>query len=212
MYRIFRGKHLLILAATDEDYSEFSPDFIVKKPSEEQILEILRISKSSTKALQILLIGRAKKNFKRIKAEFKLVEAAGGLVFNKKDEILAIKRLGKWDLPKGKLKKGESIEECAMREVEEETGASGLTIRYHLTETYHTYYRGSRWHLKKTYWYVMDCRKHKNLVPQLEEKIAEAKWFKFNKLNPQKLNTYPAIKWILKEYSEIKTADQSVDQ
>ncbi|MFY0645155.1 MAG: NUDIX domain-containing protein [Bacteroidia bacterium] len=204
MYRIFRGKHLLILASSDEDHSAYQPDFVFKKPTEEQIKEMLSISKSSTKALIIILVDKPKKLLKRIKSEFKLVEAAGGLVFNHKDEILAIKRLGKWDLPKGKLKKGENIESCAMREVEEETGASGLSIVDHLTETYHTYYRYNKWHLKKTYWYIMDCKKHKNLVPQAEEDIEEAKWFKFKKLNPEKLDTYPAIKWILQEYKNFK--------
>ena len=48
--------------------------------------------------------------------------AAGGLVTNENNELLMIFRRGKWDLPKGKLDKGETIEECAIREVEEETG------------------------------------------------------------------------------------------
>lgn len=202
MYRIFRGKHLIVLTDIDSDAEPFHPDFIFKDPNESQILEMLRISKRSTKALTIVLVGKPKKLLKRIKAEFKFVKAAGGLVFNDKNKILAIKRLGKWDLPKGKLKKDENIEECAMREVEEETGASGLSIVEHLTETYHTYYRNRRWHLKKTYWYIMDCTKPDNLVPQIEEDIEDVKWFKFKKLDPDKLNTYPAIKWILHEYQD----------
>lgn len=202
MYRIFRGKHLIVLTDADRDADQFNPDFILKNPDESQILEMLRISKRSTKSLNIVMIGNPKKLLKRIKAEFKYVKAAGGLVFNDKNKILAIKRLGKWDLPKGKLKKDEDIESCAMREVEEETGASGLSIKEHLTETYHTYYRNRRWHLKKTYWYIMDCAEPDNLVPQVEEDIEEVKWFKFKKLNPDKLDTYPAIKWILHEYQE----------
>lgn len=202
MYRIFRGKHLIVLTDMDSDADQFHPDFILKKPDESQILEMLRISKRSTKPLNIVMIGKPKQILKRIKAEFKVVKAAGGLVFNKKNKILAIKRLGKWDLPKGKLKKGENIEECAMREVEEETGASGLSIVEHLTETYHTYYRNKKWHLKKTYWYIMDCTEPDNLVPQIEEDIEKVKWFKFSKLDPDTLDTYPAIKWILHEYRE----------
>ena len=54
--------------------------------------------------------------------KFTLVQAGGGLVRNEKKEILIIFRRGKWDLPKGKLDKGEKLEDCAVREVEEETG------------------------------------------------------------------------------------------
>ena len=55
----------------------------------------------------------------------------------------------------------------------------------------------------------MDCEQGKNLVPQLDENIEEAKWFKFKKLDPEKLDTYPAIKWILKEYQESIKAKKS---
>ena len=43
------------------------------------------------------------------------VIAGGGKVFNDKKEILFIYRNNKWDLPKGKIEKGESIEETAIR-------------------------------------------------------------------------------------------------
>ena len=158
------------------------------------------MSKNSTRALTILLLGKPKKLRKRIAEEFKVIEASGGLVFNKKGQILAIKRLGKWDLPKGKLKKGEDKELCAMREVEEETNAKKLSVVKHLTNTYHTYYRGGKWILKKTYWYIMECKEDQDLIPQAEEDIEEAKWFNFDKFNTKKRNTYPAIKWILEEY------------
>jgi ADP-ribose pyrophosphatase YjhB (NUDIX family) len=52
----------------------------------------------------------------------KIVMAAGGLVENEHGEILLIYRKKHWDLPKGKLDAGETLEECAVREVEEETG------------------------------------------------------------------------------------------
>ena len=68
-----------------------------------------------------------------------MVEAAGGLVFNKDGDILMIFRNGKWDLPKGKLEIGESIEECAIREVEEECGISGLIIEKKIKDTYNIY-------------------------------------------------------------------------
>ena len=43
-------------------------------------------------------------------------------LYNESGEFLIIKRNGVWDLPKGKLEKGEDFETAALREVEEETG------------------------------------------------------------------------------------------
>jgi 8-oxo-dGTP pyrophosphatase MutT (NUDIX family) len=51
-----------------------------------------------------------------------IIKAGGGIVVNEQNEVLLIYRRGKWDLPKGKLDDGETIEECALREVKEETG------------------------------------------------------------------------------------------
>jgi 8-oxo-dGTP diphosphatase len=51
------------------------------------------------------------------------VEAAGGVV--ERDGLIAVvhrPRYDDWSLPKGKLEAGESFEQAALREVEEETG------------------------------------------------------------------------------------------
>ena len=55
---------------------------------------------------------------------FKIVEAAGGIVYNDQYEILFIKRLGRWDLPKGKVEKGESLDQAALREVEKKPASA----------------------------------------------------------------------------------------
>ena len=39
-------------------------------------------------------------------AKYILIQAAGGLVYNSKNQLLMIFRNGKWDLPKGKLEVG----------------------------------------------------------------------------------------------------------
>ena len=56
-----------------------------------------------------------------------VVRAAGGLVVRENSrgaEVLVVHRVqyDDWTFPKGKLEPGESDEECAVREVEEETG------------------------------------------------------------------------------------------
>lgn len=52
------------------------------------------------------------------------VEAAGGLVVDDDGRVALVHRpkYDDWTLPKGKLDRGESFEDAALREVEEETG------------------------------------------------------------------------------------------
>ena len=78
--------------------------------------------------------------------KFTIIQAAGGLVLNEKNKLLMIFRRGKWDLPKGKLDKGETLEDCAVREVEEETGLQSIKLISPLIITYQTYFVPS--------WYV----------------------------------------------------------
>lgn len=107
---------------------------------------------------------------------YKLIEAAGGLVYNEQGKILAIYRRGSWDLPKGKIDQGESVEQAAVREVEEETGIQQIKLGQHLTDTYHTYrLKSGKRVLKKTYWFEMHTT-DMQLVPQTEEDIEQAVW------------------------------------
>jgi len=101
------------------------------------------------------------------------IEAAGGLVINEADALLVIHRLGFWDLPKGKLEKGESPEIAALREVEEECGISDLKILNQLPDSYHTYEYNGKKVLKRTYWFLMNYKGNEKLIPQTEEAILE---------------------------------------
>lgn len=129
--------------------------------------------------------------------QFTVVQAAGGLVFNEKEEMLFIFRRGKWDLPKGKLDPGETLSECALREVQEETGVSGLQLQKELQVTYHTYHQDKEFFLKETSWYRMVAAGQTNLTAQTEEDILEAKWIGRNDLDPVLRNTHQAIKDVL---------------
>jgi len=132
--------------------------------------------------------------------KFTLVLAAGGLVANNKDHILMIFRRGKWDLPKGKLDRGEKLEDCAVREVKEETGLKNVSLVSLLTITWHTYHEGSRFILKESHWYRMKADGRQDLVPQTEEDIHEIKWVKKNDLEPYKKNSYPSVADVLEAY------------
>jgi len=120
--------------------------------------------------------------------------AAGGKVVNSKGEILFIKREGVWDLPKGFVEKGESLEQGALREIEEETGVSNLEIIDELTTTYHTYrYRGNLV-LKVSHWFNVKTSFDGELKPQTEEGITEVKWLRPSEVDKALKNTWENIK------------------
>jgi 8-oxo-dGTP pyrophosphatase MutT (NUDIX family) len=133
---------------------------------------------------------------------FTVIDAAGGIVQNADKEILFICRLGKWDLPKGKLEKGEKLEDCAVREVEEETGATNIKLKKKAGETYHTYKAYGKYFLKISHWYFMSCSGKQNLVPQTIEDITDIKWVAVKNLKDVLSNTYPSIEEILGVFAE----------
>jgi len=137
-------------------------------------------------------------NFKEFGKEFILIEAAGGLIKNDKDEYLFIYRHNKWDLPKGKLEKKETPEKAAVRECQEECGLKDITLNDFLLNTYHIYLFKKGWALKKTHWYNMLCNET-NLVPQLEESITDIGWKSRIEIPGMLNNTYYNIIDVLDE-------------
>lgn len=131
--------------------------------------------------------------------QFQVIQAAGGLLTNEREEILFIFRKGKWDLPKGKLDEGESIEECAIRETEEETGVSEITGGPALITTYHTYDESGHHILKETHWFKMTVTGRQTLKPQLEEQITDIRWVSEDALRDVVKNTYPLIRDVLRK-------------
>ncbi|MDB5273895.1 MAG: hypothetical protein JWO58_2262 [Chitinophagaceae bacterium] len=125
------------------------------------------------------------------KDHFKIVKASGGLV-SKGDKVLLIYRLKKWDLPKGKLKKGEDSAIGAKREVEEECNVK-VELGNLLCTTWHTYVRKNKRILKRTDWYRMSCVDDSNMQPQLEEFIEEVKWMNNKEVAKALTNTYLSI-------------------
>ncbi len=129
---------------------------------------------------------------------FKNILAAGGLIRNKSGQYLFIRRRSKWDLPKGKLDKGESFEQAALREVGEECGIGSLMILYRLMSTYHSYLLDNEPVLKKTLWFEMLYSGNKEGVPQKAEDITEIRWFNPEDLSVVINDTYPSILDVLK--------------
>ena len=126
--------------------------------------------------------------------KIKLEVAAGGVVTNKAGKVLFIYRNNKWDFPKGKLDKGETIEECALREVEEETGVKGLKIENFLKTTYHVFKRNGKYRLKEVHWFAMKTSYDGKLVPECDEGIVKVKWKGPKKIQKALQNSYTNIK------------------
>lgn len=136
-----------------------------------------------------------------LRKKLKVVEAAGGLVYNDKKEILFIYRNKRWDLPKGGVDKGETYQEAAIREVEEETGVKNLEIKKFITKTFHIFKRNDSYRLKITYWFEMYTDYKGPLVPQTSEDIKKVRWKNFEKTQKALQKSYENIKLLFpKEY------------
>lgn len=126
-----------------------------------------------------------------------LIEAAGGLVINEKTDYLFIYRNDKWDLPKGKIEKGERVKDAAVREVEEECGIKVSALGEKICKTYHVYTSRGEVVLKKTHWFKMACNGFAKLKPQKEEGITDVRWFEAHHIEPILANTFPSIMDVL---------------
>lgn len=134
----------------------------------------------------------------------KTIIAAGGLVFNEQNELLMIFRRGKWDLPKGKLDAGETVEACAVREVQEETGLITIELENLIGKTYHEYF--DKWVnenvVKESWWYKMKSSVNEKLIPQVEEDIELIEWVDKKNFKKYLDNSYRNISEIVNKYYE----------
>ncbi len=146
----------------------------------------------------------AKAFIKQVTKSVVLIEAAGGLVKNEKKASLFIYRNGKWDLPKGKIEKGEKVKQAAVREVEEECGITVNKLGEKICKTYHVYILQGNVVLKKTHWFKMRSKSQNKLKPQKEEGITDVRWFKKDNVALIVNNTFPSIIDVLVKENLIK--------
>ena len=194
-YKVFIGGSVLYIGNEPENPTVFNRKLTDPKASDWSNL----ISELETNSTSIQIEGNTSLNWRNFSTQFKLIEAAGGLVQNQSDEWLFIHRNGMWDLPKGKLEKGEGIEECAVREVAEECGIDEPTIIQPLSPTYHTYELKGKRILKKTHWYLMKSSDSSELVPQTEEGITEVKWVSTEEAKILSEASFGSIQEVIKE-------------
>ncbi|MFN4972250.1 MAG: NUDIX hydrolase [Bacteroidota bacterium] len=197
MYKIFINDKPFVISSSDVADAELT-NCVRVHYSPEKLLEYIKQTELLSSRGTIMLCDDAELAFKDMYTHFVPVEAAGGLVYNTFNELLMIKRMGKWDLPKGKIDPGESREQAALREVEEECGIKGLKLIEQLPTTYHTYKMHNYRFLKITYWFKMKTEFKGKLTPQVEEQITEVKWITRNEAVSSELDTYFSIHSLLK--------------
>ena len=190
MYKVFVNERPLILTnklseTANGDY------FLLNGTAIQEAIEAL--SKKKLKEAYIYHPNH-EEILKKFTAKIPLVVAAGGVVTNKMGKVLFIYRNDKWDLPKGKLDKGETIKACAIREVEEETGVKGLKIENFLKTTYHIFKRNGTYKLKEVHWYAMKTSYKGQLKGQKNEGIEKVKWKGPKKIEKALQNSYTNIK------------------
>ena len=193
MYKVFYNQKPINFTSDLSKNSLVNPLFFLKYANSKSIIKALKNKKVEGVNLYYSKEDKIEKYFFKI---FPIVEAAGGLVEHKNGRYLFIYRNNKWDLPKGKIDKKETIIDAAIREVIEETGVSDLIAIKPLTITFHVYKANKKYKLKKTHWYLMKSSYNSILVPQIEEKITRAEW-KTKEEVPQLLkNAYKNIKFV----------------
>lgn len=193
MHNIYVGDKPIILTTQVEKETNFKV-FLLKTVNIGKVIKLLNTTDLSSVHL---VHNDPKKLLKLFLKKLPNVVAGGGKVYNHKDEILFIYRNDKWDLPKGKIEGNESIELTAIREVEEETGVSGLEITKPLDTTYHIFKRNGNHNIKITYWYEMKTSYAGVLTPEIKEGITKVAWIKGDESKLILENSYANIRMLI---------------
>ncbi len=200
MHKIYFGKRCIVICSADDEQLSDPNSVEFHLGDRLDVSRLVTMFEVQDTLSRIYIPSDdTEKTYRRICAEFREVNAAGGLVSNRRGDFLLISRNGLWDLPKGHQEAGEDIEVTALREVQEETGVDELQLRRLICITDHCYLRDGIWHLKHTWWYDMLYTDPTNLTPQREEDITKAAWVARSSLPPFLKNTFPSIVEVFKE-------------
>ncbi len=200
MYKVFINDKPIILTTSTNNEKDY-PLLFFNNIIFEEVVEKL---KSAIFKGVYLFSTNKERDFNKIKKVYKPVVSGGGLVINEREEVLFIFREGKWDLPKGRVEKGEKIQEGAIREVEEECGIGNISLKKLLLVTYHLFVYKENKRLKETHWYLMHSSSNQLLKPQLEEGITEVCYKSKKEIEKALLNTYANIKLVYQSYIDLQ--------
>ena len=195
MYKVFFNDRKLFLTDNFARHFQVNYGLFYKYQDVEDLKELVQLYSKLTRIESLYIfhhnMEELRENFRTC---FTTIDAAGGLIRNQKGEFLLIHRRGRWDLPKGKLFKGEGFEAAAIREVEEECGITGVEVIQPLLSTYHTYPLKNDMALKRTTWFEMVYKGKDKPRPQAAEDITEIRWVVASNLEIYLQHCFPAIR------------------
>jgi 8-oxo-dGTP pyrophosphatase MutT (NUDIX family) len=196
MYEVFIDNKLIVFCEFRRNVKKHSK-FVEIQTNNLSEIDVITLRNSLPASIVVIIISKQVEiDFAFVFRDFQKIETAGGLV-RRKNEFLFIERNGLWDLPKGKVEKNETIEQAAVREIEEECGIEHPMINQLLGYTFHTYeYKGIPV-LKKNWWFVLNYSGSKKVTPQTEEGISQVVWLKKKQWGKVLENTYPSIVQVL---------------
>jgi 8-oxo-dGTP pyrophosphatase MutT (NUDIX family) len=203
-YKVYINDKVIIFKKSKTYLRSTENQLVYYHPLLKNIKRIVRAFIRQEKAKYLLILTQdCNAAFCALKDDYRYIAAGGGLVKNKSGKLLFIFRNGKWDLPKGKMEDGESVQSTSLREVKEETGLSGLLLGPQIGRTYHIYFENGRRFLKQTEWFEMVLLKASKAKPQIEEGITAVGWFDNNEIDEILNNTYPSISEMIGEYRKL---------
>ena len=201
-YRIYFGNKPFyisnVLTPDMQQLTDAGCTLVINQPTDSCVQSCIHDLDKTDADAAIILSSKPDYYFQLLQSKFQTITAGGGLVKNENGEYLFIFRRGKWDLPKGKLDEGETIEACALREVQEETGLQHVQLMAPLITTWHTYHERGQFLLKESVWYRMEASTAEALVPQTEEDIQTLQWVAPQDIPALLDNTFPSIVDVLK--------------
>jgi 8-oxo-dGTP pyrophosphatase MutT (NUDIX family) len=199
-YKVFFNDCLLSISTPDEAICGVCKE-IISNPDRSIVAELIAQFETSGIHSYCACCENPNDFFLLFSSFYQIIEAAGGIVRHPSGKYLFIKRFGKWDLPKGKIEKGESPANAALREVMEECGIENLKLLNELPSTYHTYKLEGNRVMKKTWWFAMDYSGDFHTVPQIEEGISEATWLVPSQFDMVLENSYRSIAELINDVS-----------
>lgn len=199
LQKIYYNNKPLILAEGAIIKKEFENYICLNGANAHHFSEAIRLlDRMDTKGVVIMDSSREQLE-KELLWAFYPLHSGGGVVLNESGDVLMIFRRGKWDLPKGKQDEGEDIEQCAVREVCEETGLKHVQLKHKICNTLHIYPMNNKLILKHTAWYMMQGSAKEQLLPQQEENIEHVMWVKPSEIPQLLQNSFETITDLLVE-------------
>ena len=214
-YKFFVNNKVVILCDNPgriDEILDHEQHFIIEKYEASRLKKVLQVLNDTENESPLILFSKDVEQLKQdFLTKFECIEAAGGLIQNREQAVLLIYRREFWDMPKGKRELGESLEETALREVQEETGlgemllGDRITFKGYLNQaTYHSYPFKGKQAMKISHWFRMTYQGESIPIPQTEEDIEEIRWVKVEDLPKFFSRMYPSIQDVLKEVFAFK--------